>query len=1316
MRRATIRRMVWSFVLVLAGLGISAALTAVLMGISGCGGSSAPLAITVNATATTVDGGDAVTLTATVANDKNSAGVQWSLSGPGTLSGQTTTSTTYTAPATTNAAQTATITATSVADSTKTTTTTITIPAALSVTSTSLGAASVGVGYSTALTASGGITPYTWTLSSGTLPASISLSSAGVLSGTPMAGDVGTYNLTFTATDSGNATALTASQALSLSISPAPALAFTTTTLATATYKTAYSATIAATGGAGTLSYSLASGTLPAGLTLSASGTLSGSATVTGTFPFSVKAADAYGDSQTQSFSLKVVYPTLTVTTATLPTAYVGVSYTQTLAATGGSGTGYAWTVSIGSTLPAGLTLSTGGTLSGTPTTSGTPSFSVTVTDSASNTANMIYMLTIKPALSVTTATTLPSGFVGTSYSQQLAATGGSGTGYAWSITSGAPPAGLSLSAAGLISGTPTTSGASSFSAKVTDSANNTATANFSIQVYAAFTLSTPSTTVPGPGTVGGVYNGSIMATGGSGSYAWTITGLPSDGISSSVSGGTVTLSGTPTTATTVSFTAAVKDTVTNQSLGPNTYSIVVSNPTPLTLPSTTPASLPAATVGQSYSGSVTVTGGAGPYTWAINGTTVTGAGLTLSNGLSASNTGGNTLAVSGTPSTTTSVPLTNVTVKDNTGATAGPSSYSISVNSSGSQVSGQITLNANCGGAAVPTITVSINTSPVQTVTTDTNGNFSFASVPNGTYIITPSITGPSSVFFPATQSVTVNNATVTGENFQVSLSYTVSGTISYSGANTGQVYVTLENSNCSGSTEGTSLTESALTSGGAFTIRGVPPGSFSISANMDVQGQGGVNVADPASSTTNGSVTNANVTGVSLTLTDPTVATPTASPGLQVISPVDQGVFISFKPIENSSGVEQVTSYTVEWSTSSSFSSPSQITIKAVGNKTDVWMLTNSTAGINNGFTNGTAYYFRARGNVAAGSGPWTVWGGNTPTAVTVGAPSGSGYFTVSGTVALPSGITPTGPLYVGFFDQNLGTVYATAIASPSNSSANAYTVSVPSGSNYFFFGILDQNKDGAVDVGDVSNTGEGNGSSSSVAITSSMTGENLTLPSTNSTATVTTQNQQLTFSGGGGSSQSYNVNFDVRESDKLPVAVTMTAGPNVIQPIDLGRCNDCGHVQYNYSASLGSTQPSVGSTYSFLVTYNDGTSETVTASVTGVNSAFATGLTPSGSVPGDTTPTFSWTDPSSASSYTYQFYLSNNNGNTIWQIPGNNSNSSSFSSSITSITWGTDPTSSNNSPIVPSLTSGTTYNWQITAQDSNGNQAVTGVYFIP
>lgn len=148
----------------------------------------------------------------------------------------------------------------------------------------------------------------------------------------------------------------------------------------------------------------------------------------------------------------------------------------------------------------------------------------------------------------------------------------------------------------------------------------------------------------------------------------------------------------------------------------------------------------------------------------------------------------------------------------------------------------------------------------------------------------------------------------------------------------------------------------------------------------------------------------------------------------------------------------------------------------------------------------------------------------------------------------------------------------------------------------------------------------------------------------------------------------------------------------------------------------ANVNSIQPKVGDAYSFLVTYSDGTSETVTGSVTGVVTAFATGLTPAGSVPGDTTPTFTWTDPASASSYSYQFYLSDNNGNMIWQIPGNNSNSGNFGSSITSITWGTDPTGSTNPPSVSPLTSGTTYNWQISAQDANGNQASTVMYFIP
>jgi hypothetical protein len=76
-----------------------------------------------------------------------------------------------------------------------------------------------------------------------------------------------------------------------------------------------------------------------------------------------------------------------------------------------------------------------------------------------------------------------------------------------------------------------------------------------------------------------------------------------------------------------------------------------------------------------------------------------------------------------------------------------------------------------------------------------------------------------------------------------------------------------------------------------------------------------------------------------------------------------------------------------------------------------------------------------------------------------------------------------------------------------------------------------------------------------------------------------------------------------------------------------------------------------------------------------------------------------------------------LSDNNGNTIWQRPGNNSNLNGFASTITSIVWGTDPTGdTSNTPSVPSLTTGTTYTWWINVQDSNGNTAQQQVSMTP
>ncbi len=92
--------------------------------------------------------------------------------------------------------------------------------------------------------------------------------------------------------------------------------------------------------------------------------------------------------------------PTFVITTASpLPAATVGVAYSQTLAATGGT-TPYTWTLATGSTLPAGLTLSTAGVISGTPTTAATSTFTITVTDSATPTAN-----TTTQPLSITSST-----------------------------------------------------------------------------------------------------------------------------------------------------------------------------------------------------------------------------------------------------------------------------------------------------------------------------------------------------------------------------------------------------------------------------------------------------------------------------------------------------------------------------------------------------------------------------------------------------------------------------------------------------------------------------------------------------------------------------------------------------------------------------------------------------------------------------------------------------------------------------------------------------------------------------------------------
>ena len=170
------------------------------------------------------------------------------------------------------------------------------------------------------------------------------------------------------------------------------------------------------------------------------------------------------------------ICPTITVNPATLPTGKIGVLYSQTITATGGTGA-YTFAVPPNS-LPPGLTLTPGGVLSGTPTTSGTWIFTITATDANACTGFRVYTITVNavncPTLTILPAT-LPNPVVGTLYSQPITASGSSPDSYLYTVTGSLPP-GLGLNPATPpaiktvnLSGTPTTAGIYSFTITAKD-------------------------------------------------------------------------------------------------------------------------------------------------------------------------------------------------------------------------------------------------------------------------------------------------------------------------------------------------------------------------------------------------------------------------------------------------------------------------------------------------------------------------------------------------------------------------------------------------------------------------------------------------------------------------------------------------------------------------------------------------------------------------------------------------------------------------------------------------------------------------------
>jgi hypothetical protein len=558
-----------------------------------------------------------------------------------------------------------------------------------------------------------------------------------------------------------------------------------------------------------------------------------------------------------------------------------------------------------------------------------------------------------------------------------------------------------------------------------------------------------------------------------------------------------------------------------------------------------------------------------------------------------------------------------------------------------------------------------------------------------------------PASTGAPAVWNITTSGAVVSACGYGAG-GNDVSGTVSYSGTQTGRIYLALNNINgCDVGTEGTSIAAP-----GAFTIHGVPPGNYTLQAFMDTQGYGNTNAINPTGSAAV-TVGNPNVTGANVTLADPATVTITSAPGIRAIGPYNGGAVVQLSnAVTNSNGVESATSYTLQWSTSSSFSPiAGSKAFPATGTDLLVWFV--------NGLSNSTAYYFR----YYATSGG-TAQGPYSPTygPVTIGAAtSGSA---VSGSIGFTG--TATGPLYAGFYNQDnfLAAPFVQSIASPF--SLQPYSVNVTNSSSavYIPVAVIDQNNNGIVDPGDITNI---NFQGGPIAITGATSNQNLTLPTGNVNAHVTTQVTQS------GSTTSYGLYFQLNFLAKLPVAVTLlnsynTDGANIDNgPLDVASCavpnTNCSLGQNGFQIyfNLGSTAPTTGDTYLFNVAYSDGTSETLAVQVTNVLTAFATNLAPQTGGSTSTTPTFTWTDPvcGACSTYTYDFYINNSSGTLLWYVPGFGNG---LPPGTTSLTWGADPTNSTNTPSVGSLTLGSAYSWSVIVQDSNYNQATTVVTYQP
>ncbi len=319
----------------------------------------------------------------------------------------------------------------------------------------------VGVPVSLQLSAAGGRLPYQWA-GFGSLPAGLSLSSTGLLSGTPRAAD--TYPFQLQLTDQSPQTQL---QACSMKIAEPTVRVTSACPLPDAAYGVAYSSPrLAATGGNAGYAWT-ANGSLPPGLTLSRDGLLTGAPSSGGSFGFSLVATDRDGNQGSKPCNLRVTPGPMRITSCPLPDGILGQQYALGLNIIGDGVAPYTW--SAAGPLPRGLEIGPSGRILGTPSQPGIFDFFLIAKDVVGREASQPCRLEVPPQpLRVGAFCPLPRVQLGQPYSFPIEVFGGIPP-YRFTAGSGVPP-GLRVTNDGTLLGTPTLSGDYTFGIAAADS------------------------------------------------------------------------------------------------------------------------------------------------------------------------------------------------------------------------------------------------------------------------------------------------------------------------------------------------------------------------------------------------------------------------------------------------------------------------------------------------------------------------------------------------------------------------------------------------------------------------------------------------------------------------------------------------------------------------------------------------------------------------------------------------------------------------------------------------------------------------------